>query len=77
MRKLLLLIGTLLLLTSFLFVGCGVADEQYDAVISDLEKVQQEILAVKIELQTLQDMVSELVSDLEIVQTQLEIIQKE
>ena len=63
MRKLLLLVGTLLLLTSFLFVGCGVADEQYDAVISDLEKVQQEILAVKIELQTLQ--------------TQLEIIQKE
>ena len=77
MRKLLLLVGTLLLLTSFLFVGCGVADEQYDAVISDLEKVQQEILAVKIELQTLQDMVSELVSGLEQGQTDLEIVQTE
>ena len=75
MRKFLLLVGTVFLLVPFLLVGCGVAQEQYDAVISDLGEAQQEIHTVKAELQTLQDRLSELKSSLQETQMNLEITQ--
>jgi len=61
MRKFMLLVGTVFLLVPFLLAGCGVAQEQYDTV--------------KVELQTLQDRVSELTSSLQETQMDLEIIQ--
>jgi len=75
MRKYLLMIGMVFLLMPFLLVGCGVAHEQYDAVLSDLETAQQKIHTVEVELQTLQDRVSELTSSLQETQMNLEITQ--
>lgn len=65
------LTGVVLLLLCLL-VGCGVAQEQYDAVVADLGKAQQELQSVKAELGTTQAKASELTSSLEKANTELE-----
>ena len=74
MRKRWFLVGVIFLLVSWLFVGCGVAQEQYDAVVSNFNKAEQELQAVKAELETSQAKVSELTAGLEESQTELEVI---
>lgn len=77
MRKRWFLVGMIFLLVPWLLVGCGVAQEQYDAVMADLGKAQQELQSVKDELQTTQAKVSELTSSLEKAETKLETTQTE
>lgn len=71
------LVGLILLLVPWLLVGCGVAQEQYDAVVSDLGKTQQELQSVKAELEATQAKVSELTSSQEKAKTELEATQAE
>jgi len=75
MAKRWLLIGGTLLLVPLLVVGCGVPQEQYAALASDLSKAQQELQSVKAELTAAQAKVSELTSSLERTQSDLEAAQ--
>lgn len=75
MRKRWFLIGMVLLLVPVLFGGCGVAQEQYDTVVSDLGKAQQEVQSVKAELEAAQAKVSELTASLEKAEAELETTQ--
>ena len=77
------LVGVLLL-ASLLVVGCGIPQEQYDAVAADLNKAQQDLQSAESELATSQSKVSELTSslekeksDLEAVQAQLDTVRQE
>ena len=79
MRKRWLLAGVILLLLSWLLVGCGVAQEQYDAVVADLNSAQGELQSARAELQSVkgdlsaaQAKVSELTSSLENSQNELQ-----
>ncbi len=84
MRKKWFLVGITLLLVPWLVVGCGIAQEQYDAVVADLSKAQQEVQSVKQEVQSVkgelaaaQAKVSEMTSSLEEAKTELETAQVE
>lgn len=72
-----LLVGMIFLLVPWLVVGCGVAQEQYDAVVSDLGKAQQELQSVKGELESTQAKVSELTSSQEKAKSELKATQAE
>ena len=65
MKKRWFLVGMIFLLLPWLLVGCGVAQEEYDAVVSDLGTSQQELQSVRAELETAQAKNSELTSSLE------------
>lgn len=65
MKKRWFLAGMLLLLVPLLTVGCGVAQEQYDAVVADLNQASKELQSVRSELQVAQANASELTSSLE------------
>ncbi|GAI99454.1 unnamed protein product, partial [marine sediment metagenome] len=65
MRKRWFLLGMILLLVPWLTIGCGIAQEQYDAVVSDLTKAQQDLQSVRAELKASQAKNSELTSSLE------------
>ncbi len=78
MRKQGIIVGIILLLVPWLAVGCGIAQEQYDAIVADLNKAQQELQSAKTELKTSQSKVSELTSRLgesEAAETELANIQ--
>jgi len=75
MAKKWFLVGGILLLVSLLVVGCGVPQEQYDALSSDLSKAQQELQSIKAELGSAQAKVSELTSSLRKAETDLEATQ--
>ena len=47
MRKRWFLVGMIFLLVPWLFGGCGIAQEQYDAIVADLGKAQQEMQSLK------------------------------
>lgn len=64
MKKRCFLIGTTLLLLVFV-VGCGIPQEQYDAVLAERDQTQQELQSVKAELAIVQGEVSGLTSNLE------------
>lgn len=59
------------LLVSLLLVGCGVSPEKYGAVLSDLNKAQQELQSAKAKLNTAQAKNSELTASLDKIQTEL------
>jgi hypothetical protein len=44
------LLVSVMLLASLVVVGCGIPQEDYDAVVADLNKAQQELQSVKAEL---------------------------
>jgi len=78
MVRRLILVGATLLLLSLLIAGCGIAQEEYDAIVADFTTAQQELQAVQSELetvqtekQTLQTKVSELTSSIEEVKDEL------
>ncbi|MFC2065925.1 TIGR04197 family type VII secretion effector [Chloroflexota bacterium] len=75
MKKRWFLIGVIFLLLPWLVVGCGVAQEQYDAVVAQLDNAQQELQSVKTELETMQTKVSELSSSLERAESELKVTQ--
>ena len=70
MRKRWFLAGVILLL-SWLLVGCGVAQEQHDAVVADLSKAQQEAQTTRVELESVSSELSTTKSELESVKTSL------
>jgi cell division protein FtsB len=47
MRKRWFLVGMIFLLAPWLFGGCGIAQEQFDATVADLVKAQQEMQTLK------------------------------
>lgn len=77
MRKRMFLCGMIFLLLSLLLVGCGVAQEQHDAVVADLGKAQQEAQSIKAELEASRARVSELTLSLEKAESELEATQAE
>ena len=48
MRKRWFLAGMIFLLVPFLTIGCGIPQEQYDAVTFDLGTAQQELQSAKV-----------------------------
>ncbi len=50
MKKRLFLVGAIFLLFSLSFFGCGVSQDKYDAVVTDLDRSQQELQSVKTDL---------------------------
>jgi hypothetical protein len=72
-----LLVGGILLLVSLLFVGCGVPQEDYDAVVAERDSAQAELQSVKTELSASQAKVSELTSSVEKQAAELETINAE
>ena len=65
MKRRRFLVGVMFLLVPLLLAGCGVPQEQYVAVVSDLSKTQNELQSTKAELTTVQ-------SELETTQSLLE-----
>ena len=70
-------VGVILLLMSSLVVGCGIPQDQYDAVVSDVSVAQQELQSVKTELAAAQGKISELTSKLQKAETEAEAAQAE
>lgn len=84
MKKRWFLVGVMFLLVPWLLVGCGVAQEEYDAVVAERDTAQAELQSIKTELQSVKDelaasqsKVSELTSSLEKAQTDLEVMQSD
>lgn len=77
MKKKVFLVGMIFLLVPWLLAGCGVAQEQYDAVVAETDKLQHELQSVKTELETTQAKVSELTLSLKKAETELETTQNE
>jgi len=75
MRKRLLLVGVILLFLPLLLSGCGIAQEQYDAVVAQLSGTQQKLQSANSELETMRAKVSELTSDLEKTQAEIKAAQ--
>jgi len=84
MRRRWFLITSFLVLILLFAGGCGVSRDEYDTVIADLEKAQQELLSIKAELAASQSRVSELknsleesIADLEVTEAELEAAKEE
>ena len=77
MKKKWLLVGMTLFLVPWLLAGCGIAQEQYDDVVADLNQASKDLQSVRSELEAAQDKVSELTSSLGKSQTELETTQNE
>ena len=77
MRKRWFLISSFLVLIALFAGGCGVSQDEYDTVVADLEKAQQELLVLKAELAASQSQVSDLTTSLEKGKANLEAIETE
>ena len=66
------LVGMVFLLLPWFLVGCGISQEVYDAVSSELSKAQQNLLSVEAELEAAKTKNSELTSSLGKNQDELE-----
>lgn len=77
MKKQRFLVVMAILLVPWLLAGCGIAQEQYDAVTSQLTSAQQELQSVKSESQTAQTRISELTESLRKAETELDAVQAE
>ena len=84
MKKRWFLISPLLVLVVLFAGGCGVSQDEYDNVVADLEKAQQELLSIGAELAASQSEASELknsleesIADLEITEAELEAAKEE
>ena len=71
MKKKWFQVGILFLLIPLMTIGCGVAQEQYDTVVSDLSKSQQDLQTVKAELETSRANVSDLTANQEKLNSEL------
>ncbi len=71
MAKKYFLIGIVLLLVSVVILGCGIPQEQYDAVVVDRDKLQQELQSVKSEFDAIKAELETNKADLETVRTEL------
>ena len=72
-----ILIGVVLSLVLSLTAGCGVGQEEYDSMASELSKVQQELQSVRVELVEAQAKLSEMNSSLAKTKAELEAAQDE
>ncbi len=75
MKKRWFVLGMIFLLILPMLWGCGIAQEQYDAVVAELDKARQESQSAKTELQTAQAKLAELTSSLEKAATELKATQ--
>ncbi len=72
MQKRWFLAGMIFMLLPLVLVGCGIAQEQYDAVVSELSSARQELQSVKAEMATAQASVADLTADLDSTRVELE-----
>ena len=72
MRKRWFLVGMVILLVPGLLGGCGVAQEQHDAVVAERNAAQAEAASLQSDLDTAQAGVSSLTSDLDAAQVEAE-----
>ena len=68
-------IGIVLSLVLSLTAGCGIAQEEYDNMASELSNTQQELQSVRTELEQAQTKISELTSSLKGAEAELEAAQ--
>lgn len=71
------LVGMILLLSAWLLAGCGVAQEQYDAVVAERDSIQAQFQSASSELSTVQAELQSASSELDAVQAELEQAQAE
>jgi len=77
MRRRWFLITSFLVLVILFASGCGVSRDEYDTVVVNLEKVQQELLSVKAELTASQSRNSDLMASQEEAEVELEALKGE
>lgn len=77
MKKQWLMVGMILLLVLWLSAGCGISQEVYDSVVSEVSKAQQELESAKAELESFRAKNSELISSFENMKSELESAQAE
>ena len=77
MKNLWFLVGMIFLLLPWLLVGCGVAQEEHNAVVAQLSEARQELQNVQSELEATQANASELNSGLEKAEAELKATQDE
>ena len=70
-----ILIGIVLSLVLSLTAGCGIAQEEYDSMVSEFSKAQQELKSARAELGEAQTKLSGLTSSLEKTKAELEAAQ--
>ena len=71
------LVGAMLLLTALLASGCGVPQEDYDAVVAEKDSAQAELQSVRSELDTTQAELQSVRSELDTTQTELQSVRSE
>lgn len=77
MRKKRFLIGVVLLVASLLVTGCGIPQEDYDAVVAERDAVQTELQSVSSELERKKSELESTKSQLETIQGELETVKSE
>lgn len=77
MRKIALVMTTIVILLSFLLVGCvgGISQEQYDGIASQLTKAKEQLAKFQDEAQNLQDEAQNLLAQKEAVAAELKVAQ--
>ena len=70
-------VGLILLLMSLLAVGCGIPQEEHDAVVGERDSAQAEVQSVRSELQSVQSELDTAKSELQSVQSELDTAKSE
>jgi len=76
MRKRWFLAGMTLLLVPWLLVGCGVAQEQYDAVVVELNSAQAKIQSLQSELDSTKAQLQSMQIELDATKSELESVRE-
>ena len=71
------LVGVMLLLASSLVVGCGIPQEEYDAVLAERDAAQAEVESLKSDLATVEGNLATAEGDLATVQSQISSLQSD
>ena len=71
------LVGVMLLLVPLLVVGCGVAQEDYDAVLAERDAAQAQVASLQSDMSETQSQIETLESDLADAQAQLTTVQSD
>ena len=71
------LVGVMLLLASLLVAGCGVPQEDYDAVVAERDAAQAQVASLQSDMSETQSQIETLESDLADAQAQLTTVQSD
>lgn len=77
MLKRWLVVGLMLLLVTLLVVGCGIPQEEYDAVVAERDTAQTQVASVQSKLDKAQSQIENLESELAEEESQIETLQSE